>query len=91
MTITPQTLEDLVYRELGYDWSPNSVAMFVSIIVEWTVPDGAGRWDILPQIKSVVGGAKSTFGAEFDERVYEAQSFTRPDGGCIFDSDYDAV
>ena len=90
MTHTP-TLEDLVCRELGYDWSPNSVAMFVNIIVEWTVPDGDGRWDILPQIKAVVGGEKSTYGAEFDERVYEAQGFTRSDGGCIFDSDYDAV
>ena len=89
MTITPQTLEDLVYRELGYDWSPNSVAMFVSIIVEWTMPDGTGRWDILPQIKAVIGGEKSYLGTEFDERVYEAQSFTRSDGGCIFDSDYD--
>ena len=88
MTHTP-TLEDLIERELGYNWSETSVAMFVSIIVEWTVPDGAGRWDILPQIKAVIGGAKSTFGTEFDERVYEAQSFTRSDGGCIFDSDYD--
>ena len=75
MTITP-TLEDLIERELGYDWSPDSVAMFVNIITEWTVPDGAGRWDILPQIKAVIGGAKSTFGTDFDERVYEAMEFS---------------
>ena len=86
MTHTP-TLEDLVCRELGYDWSPNSVAMFVSIIVEWTVPDGTGRWDILPQIKAVIGGEKSYLGTEFDERVYEAQSFTPDpfDNGCRYD------
>ena len=87
MTITLPMIEDLIYRELGHDWTETSVAMFVSIIVEWTVPDGAGRWDILPQIKAVIGDAKSTFGTEFDERVYEAQSFT-PDpfnNGCRYD------
>ena len=86
MTYTP-TLEDLIERELGYDWSETSVAMFVNIITEWTVPDGTGRWDILPQIKAVVGGEKSTYGTEFDERVYEAQGFTPDpfDNGCRYD------
>lgn len=83
MTHTP-TLEDLIERDLGYDWSETSVAMFVSIIVEWTVPDGAGRWDIIPQIKAVVGGDKSTFGAEFDNRVYEAMEFTSDQHGSRF-------
>ena len=89
MTITLPMIEDLIYRELGYDWTETSVAMFANIILEWRMPLGISRWDILPQIKAVIGGEKSYLGTEFDERVYEAQSFTRSDGGCIFDSDYD--
>ena len=46
---------------------------------------------ILDGISAVLAGGEHELGDDFTERVWEAMTYTKPDGGSIFDSDYDAV
>ena len=83
--MTTETLEDIITRKVG-DFSPLSLAILASVIMEWR-DDEHDAWDILPQIEAVLDGNESTFGAEFDERVQEAMSFTPDPFSGVCDSD----
>ena len=80
---TPTTIEQKV-TALGY--SPLTSSMLLDLIRECITPD-RNRWDVLDGIKAVIGNKPQDFGDEFAARVHEALSYTREDGGCIFDCD----
>ena len=72
--MTYQRTLDQIIADLG-TFSPNTVAMLVSLVVE--TADGLfGRWDLIDGIQAVIAGKESTIDADFDARVHEALSFT---------------
>ena len=80
---TPTTIEQKV-TALGY--SPLTSSMLLDLIREYITPD-RNRWDVLDGIIAVIGNKPQDFGDEFVARVHEALSYTREDGGSIFDCD----
>jgi len=69
------SMPDIIAKELGRDWSHDTVTMFWNIITDWT-DSSNDRWDILPQMKLAIAGDPTKYGAEFAERVEVAMSFT---------------
>ena len=82
---TPTTLEQRV-TALGY--SPLTSSMLLSVVQDYTTDD-YDRWMVFEAIKGVINGEIQPLGDVFEERVWEAVSYTRADGGSVFDSDYD--
>jgi len=94
MTIyTPYTISQAV-TALG-NYTPLTYSMLLSIVQDYTTDDING-WQVLDGIKAVIynlcasiSDTQVVFGDEFEARVWEALSFTKEDGGSVFDSDYD--
>ena len=83
--MTYQRTLDQIIADLG-TFSPTTVAMLVNVVLDYT-DDDHSNWCSIANIKVVMAGLPTEMGAEFDARVHEALSYTREDGGSIFDCD----
>ena len=78
MTVTLRTppLDEIVERDLTGDWSPNTIAIFTCVVLDYK-DDEHDKYDIIPQIQEVIDkGSSSALGAEFVKRVENAMGFT---------------
>ena len=87
-TYTPPTVEQLIYDKIAGELSDITLDMLVGVVLDFVGIDHTRR-DVVEQISLVVAGKESVLGTQFEERVQEALSFTKEDGGSVFDSDYD--
>ena len=69
---SPTTLEQRV-TSLGY--SPLTSSMLLSVVQDYTTDD-YDRWMVFEAIKGVINGEIQPLGDVFEERVWEAVSYT---------------
>ena len=80
----PLTLAERIDRIV--DCSEPTNALLVDLILNQDTDD----WEvILSSIALVLAGKPHEMDEDFEDRVWESMTYTREDGGSIFDSDYD--
>ena len=87
-THTPPTVEQLIYNKIAGKLSDITLDMLVGVVLDFERNNQPLK-EVVAQIALVAAGKESVLGTQFEERVQEALSFTKEDGGSVFDSDYD--
>ena len=85
---TPTTLDQLIYDTIAMEMSDLTVSMLVDTVLDFE-RNNQPLEEIVDQIALVLANQPHTLGDEFKARVQEAFSFTREDGGSIFDCDHE--
>ena len=86
MTVT--SLEQQIYDTIEGNWTDLTLSMLADTVLEFE-RDNQPLHEVVDLIPLVMANKETALGDEFAARVWEALSYTREDGGSIFDCDHE--